>query len=167
MVGGNGEMNGVVDGVNEIILGSQAETRYAPANDRIVVPVQVDDELAVELQKIPQKMAFKIGEVAELLDVKPYVLRYWESEFDFLKPKKSKHNQRMYDRKDVETLFLLKKLLYKDRFSIEGARSAMKRLKKDHTRFKQIRSVKEHVDEAKDKLFDLLDDIADFRNSLK
>lgn len=156
-----------VEPVEEIVLGSHAETRYAPSSDRMVVPVQVDEGLANELQKIPQKMAFKIGEVAELLDVKPYVLRYWESEFDFLKPKKSKHNQRMYERKDVETLFLLKKLLYHDRFSIEGARAAMKKLKKDHTRFKQIRSVKEHVDEAKDKLFDILDDITDFRAMLK
>ncbi len=152
----------------EIHLGStELEKRYAPSNDRLVVPVQVDESLANELKKIPEKMAFKIGEVADLLEVKPYVLRYWESEFDFLKPKKSAHNQRMYTRKDVETLFLLKKLLYVDRFSIEGARSAMKKLKKDHTRFKQIRSVKEHVDEAKDRLFDVLDDIADFRSILK
>lgn len=152
----------------EIIFGSgEVEKRYAPSSDRLVVPVQVDETLANELKSIPDKMAFKIGEVAELLGVKPYVLRYWESEFDFLKPKKSRHNQRMYSRKDVETLFLLKKLLYVDRFSIEGARSAMKRLRKDHVRFKQIRSVKEHVDEAKDRLLDILDDIADFRTMLK
>lgn len=153
---------------DEILFGSaDTEKRYAPSSDRLVAPVQVDESLAKDLHKIPDKMAFKIGEVAELLDVKPYVLRYWESEFDFLRPKKSAHNQRMYSRKDVETLFLLKKLLYVDRFSIEGARSAMKKLKKDHRRFKQIRSVKEHVDDAKDLLFDLLDDIADFRHMLK
>lgn len=152
----------------EILFGSgEVEKRYAPSSDRLAVPVQVDESLANDLKSIPDKMAFKIGEVAELLGVKPYVLRYWESEFDFLKPKKSRHNQRMYSRKDVETLFLLKKLLYVDRFSIEGARAAMKRLKKDHTRFKQIRSVKEHVDEAKDCLLDILDDIADFRTMLK
>lgn len=152
---------------DEIIFGNgEAEKRYAPSHDRLVVPVQVDESLASDLKKIPDKMAFKIGEVADLLGVKPHVLRYWESEFDFLKPKKSAHNQRMYSKKDVETLFLLKKLLYVDRFSIEGARSAMKRLKKDHTRFKQIRSVKEHVDEAKDRLMDILDDIADFRYML-
>lgn len=152
----------------EIVFGhNEVERRYAPSSDRMVVPVQVDETLAGELKKIPDKMAFKIGEVADLLGVKPYVLRYWESEFDFLKPKKSARNQRMYSKKDVETLFLLKKLLYVDRFSIEGARSAMKKLKKDHTRFKQIRSVKEHVDEAKDILFDILDDISDFRTMLK
>ncbi|NCN95482.1 MAG: MerR family transcriptional regulator [Bdellovibrionales bacterium] len=159
-----------MDGSNgqEIHLNSEeVQRRYAPSSDRMVAPVQVDESLAQELKKIPEKMAFKIGEVADLLKVKPYVLRYWESEFDFLKPKKSAHNQRMYSRKDVETLFLLKKLLYVDRFSIEGARSAMKRLKKDHKRFKQIRSVKEHVDEAKDLLLDVLDDIADFKFMLK
>jgi DNA-binding transcriptional MerR regulator len=89
----------------------------------------VDEALKKELNNIPDKMAFKIGEVAELLDIKTYVLRYWETEFDALKPKKSSHNQRMYTRKDVETALFIKKLLYKDRFSIEGARKALRKVK--------------------------------------
>jgi DNA-binding transcriptional MerR regulator len=88
-----------------------------------------DDVLKNDLSQIPDKMAFKIGEVAELLGIKTYVLRYWETEFDALKPKKSNHNQRMYSRRDVEMAFFIKKLLYKDRFSIEGARKALKKLK--------------------------------------
>ena len=89
----------------------------------------VDETLKKDLSEIPDKMAFKIGEVAELLDIKTYVLRYWETEFEALKPKKSNHNQRMYTRKDVETALFIKKLLYRDRFSIEGARKALRKVK--------------------------------------
>src|SRR5687768_14950005 len=86
-----------------------------------------DPELMAEISQIPDKMAFKIGEVAEISGVKTYVLRYWESEFEALRPKKSTQNQRMFTRADVEKVLLIKKLLYKDRFSIEGARKALKR----------------------------------------
>lgn len=88
-----------------------------------------DMELHEDLKRIPEKMAFKIGDVAEIVGVKQYVLRYWETEFDILRPKKSANKQRMYTRKDVETVFLIKKLLYKDRFSIDGANQAIRKLK--------------------------------------
>lgn len=88
-----------------------------------------DDQLLSEIQGIPDKMGFKIGDVADMLSVKQYVLRYWESEFDILKPKKAGNNQRLYTKKDVENAFLIRKLLHRDRFSIEGARAAMKNLK--------------------------------------
>ena len=154
--------------MDEIVLNSaEVEKRYAPAAAMPArVEVEVDSELSSELAKIPDKLAFKIGEVADLLGVKTYVLRYWETEFDVLKPKKSKHNQRMYERKDVENLMLIKKLLYRDRFSIEGARSALKKLKKDNVRVKQIKTIAEHIEEAKDKVFDLLDEIASIRQLL-
>jgi len=71
---------------------------------------------------IPNKLYFKIGEVARLTGVKPYVLRYWESEFTGLGPKKSGTNQRQYRRKDVELVLEIKRLLYEKRFTIEGAR---------------------------------------------
>jgi DNA-binding transcriptional MerR regulator len=79
-----------------------------------------------ELQKIPDQMASKIGDVADLLEVKPYVLRYWEQEFKSLNPKKAANNQRIYSRRDVETVILIKKFLYVDQFSIPGARKALK-----------------------------------------
>ncbi len=88
-----------------------------------------DEKLLQEIQSIPEKMGFKIGEVADLLGIKQYVLRYWETEFDVLKPRKAINNQRYYTKKDVENAFLIRKLLHRDRFSIEGARSAMKELK--------------------------------------
>ena len=146
--------------MEDLVLNSEVEKRYAPSAAQAgPVQVEVDSELEAELSRIPDKLAFKIGEVADLLGVKPYVLRYWETEFEVLKPKKSKHNQRMYERKDVENLMLIRKLLYRDRFSIEGARSALKRLKKDNVRVKQIKTISEHIEEAKDKVLDMLDEI--------
>lgn len=88
-----------------------------------------DDKLLEELKSIPPKMGFKIGEVADLLGIKQYVLRYWESEFEVLKPKKASNNQRYFTRKDVENAYLIRKLLHRDRFSIEGARAALRGLK--------------------------------------
>ena len=71
---------------------------------------------------IPDKLYFKIGEVATLLDVKTHVLRYWETEFSSLKPVKSRTNQRLYRRKDVETALMIKELLYHQGFTIAGAK---------------------------------------------
>src|SRR5450756_2214776 len=72
--------------------------------------------------EIPDKLYFKIGEVSQLLGVEAYVLRYWESEFPGLGPKKSGTGHRLYRRKDVELLLEIKHLLYEKRFTIEGAR---------------------------------------------
>src|SRR5512142_837507 len=75
--------------------------------------------------EIPDKLYFKIGEVSELLGVEPYVLRYWETEFPTLAPKKSGTGHRLYRRKDVELLLRIKHLLYEKRFTIEGARQSL------------------------------------------
>src|ERR1700722_9090547 len=88
-------------------------------------------DLAQIAKMIPDKMAFKIGEVADLAGLKTYVLRYWESEFDALNPQKSAFNQRMYSRRDVETVLLIKKLLYDEKFSIAGAKRKIKELRKE------------------------------------
>lgn len=155
--------------IEEVVLESEVEKRYAPPSrpNQSSVPVEVDQELAADLARIPDKLAFKIGEVAELLNVKPYVIRYWETEFEILRPKKSKHNQRMFERRDIENLMLIRKLLYRDRFSIEGARTALKKLKKDNVRVKQIKTIAEQIDEAKDHLFDLLDEITSIKQMLR
>lgn len=73
--------------------------------------------------EIPNKLYFRIGDVGRLTGIKAYVLRYWESEFPMLRPKKSGTNQRLYRRKDVEMVLEIKRLLYEQRFTIEGARS--------------------------------------------
>ena len=75
--------------------------------------------------EIPDKLYFKIGEVSELLGVEPYVLRYWETEFPVLSPKKSGTGHRLYRRKDVELLLRIKHLLKEKRFTIEGARQSL------------------------------------------
>src|SRR5664279_1107821 len=68
--------------------------------------------------QLPDKLYFKIGEVADLIGVKPHVLRYWESEFSIVKPTKTKSKHRLYRRKDVETLLQIKQLLHDERFTI-------------------------------------------------
>ena len=81
-----------------------------------------------QASEIPDKLYFKIGEVSKILDVKPYVLRYWESEFKTIRPQKSKSNQRLYRKRDVELLVEIKRLLYDERFTIAGARTKLKEI---------------------------------------
>lgn len=74
----------------------------------------------------PGKLYFKIGEVAKIVGVKPYVLRYWETEFSVVKPGKSQSKHRLYRRRDVEALLRIKVLLHDQRFTIEGARKQLR-----------------------------------------
>ncbi|MBI2711843.1 MAG: MerR family transcriptional regulator [Bdellovibrio sp.] len=85
------------------------------------------------------KLYYKIGDVAKLLGVKAYVLRYWESEFSFIHPQKSSTGQRVYKRGDVESLYLIKYLLYTERYSVEGARKRLSELKRTGE-FKEFRN---------------------------
>jgi len=73
----------------------------------------------------PDKLFYKIGEVSKIVGVEPYVLRYWETEFSFLKPRKNKSGQRVYIKKDVELLLTIKRLLYQERYTIEGVRKRL------------------------------------------
>ncbi len=75
--------------------------------------------------EIPDKLYFRIGEVARLVGIKPYVLRFWETEFPSLGPKKSGTGHRLYRRKDVVQALEIKQLLYEKRYTIEGARKFM------------------------------------------
>ncbi len=77
-------------------------------------------------QPIPDKLFFKIGEVAEIAGVEQHVLRYWEDEFDVLKPNKNKSGQRLYQKKDIDQVLEIKQLLYKDKFTIAGAKNKLK-----------------------------------------
>src|SRR5437870_2323777 len=77
---------------------------------------------------IPDKPYFKIGEVAELAGVAPYVLRYWETEFKSIRPEKTRSNQRMYRRRDVETVLSIKRLLYDEGYRIDGAKRKLREL---------------------------------------
>ncbi len=128
--------------------------------------VSTNEELMSAIRSIPSKMAFKIGEVAEMVGVKQYVLRYWESEFDALKPRKSKNGQRVYTRRDVEAALMIRKLLYSDRFSIEGARGALRQLKgrvREEKAWSQVLSNHETVCES---LKSLVSEIRRLRDAL-
>ncbi|HCX90289.1 MAG: MerR family transcriptional regulator [Deltaproteobacteria bacterium CG12_big_fil_rev_8_21_14_0_65_43_10] len=75
---------------------------------------------------IPEKLYFKIKEVSEITGVEPYVLRYWESEFNIINPSRTKSKQRLYRRKDLELILEIKKLLYEKQFTIAGAKKKLK-----------------------------------------
>ncbi|MCX5862368.1 MAG: MerR family transcriptional regulator [Desulfomonile sp.] len=88
---------------------------------------------------IPEKQYFKIGEVSEILDVEPYVLRYWESEFKILKPTRTRARQRLYHKKDLELLVEIKHLLYDEKFTIAGAKKRLQEMKKQVSAEKKAR----------------------------
>ncbi len=81
-------------------------------------------------QIIPDKLFFKIGEVAEIAGLEQHVLRYWEDEFDQLKPTKNRSGQRLYQKKDVEMVLEIQKLLYAEKFTLAGAKQKLKERKK-------------------------------------
>lgn len=80
------------------------------------------ETVARNASEIPNKLFYKIGEVCEITDTQPYVLRFWESEFPQLAPRKNRSGQRVYQRKDIETVIRIKKLLYEEEYTIAGAR---------------------------------------------
>jgi DNA-binding transcriptional MerR regulator len=92
------------------------------AHENIPVPAALE---------IPDKLYFRIGEVARLAGIKPYVLRFWETEFPTLGPKKSGTGHRLYRRKEVELVLEIKRLLYEKRYTIEGARRFLEGAGKD------------------------------------
>src|SRR5438045_6586908 len=78
----------------------------------------------------PVQEFFSIGEVCEITDLKPHVLRYWESQFKFLNPAKNRSGNRVYQRKEIELILLVKHLLYTEKYTIEGARQKVEEHKK-------------------------------------
>ena len=79
-------------------------------------------EVAGAKTGVPDRPFYKIGDVCELTDTQPYVLRFWETEFPQLAPKKSRAGQRIYQKKDVDLVLRIKKLLYEEEYTIAGAR---------------------------------------------
>jgi len=84
-----------------------------------------DATKSADKASVADKRYYRIGEVSEIAGVKPYVLRYWESEFRWMAPQKSRSKQRLYRRRDIDTILLIKKLLYEQRYTIEGARKKL------------------------------------------
>ena len=79
-------------------------------------------------EELSEKRYYRIGEVSRITGVKPHVLRYWESEFRWMAPAKSRSKQRLYRKRDIEIIRLLKRLLYDERFTIAGARKRLKEM---------------------------------------
>ena len=109
---------------------------------------------------IPDKLYFKIGEVSSLLEVQPYVLRYWETEFDVLKPNKAPSRHRLYRREDVELLMEIKRLLYTEGYTIEGARKKLKQRDTDSEEAQPSRRQRETLLRIKNDLISLRDSIS-------
>ena len=92
----------------------------------------------------PERMFYRIKEVCDITGIKPYILRYWEQEFKDLRPIKSSAGQRLYKRKDVETILVIKKLLYEKKYTIDGAK-------------KYLASQKQLVNEIRNDLKEIID----------
>jgi DNA-binding transcriptional MerR regulator len=75
----------------------------------------------------PDKLFYRIGDVSEITGIKPHILRYWEAEFSVLHPRKNEAGQRLYERRDVELIMEIKKLLYEQRYTISGAKKLLAR----------------------------------------
>jgi DNA-binding transcriptional MerR regulator len=91
------------------------------------------------LMDIPDKLYFRIGEVSKLAKIPAYVLRFWESEFPRIRPKRTDAGQRLYSRADIELILKIKMLLYEKKFTIQGARQHLSvRSRKDEASEKQL-----------------------------
>ena len=125
--------------------------------------------------QIPDKLYFKIGEVAEFAGVKPHVLRYWETEFSSFRPTKSRSNQRLYTRKNVELAIHLKDLLHNQGFTIAGARKKLR----EESRKKSVTASVPAIEDADDQMLlplvpgydsrllaEVIDDLRALRDSL-
>lgn len=103
---------------------------------------------------IPDKNYFRIGEVGKILGVEPYVVRYWESEFKTVRPIRTRSDQRLYRKKDVEELLEIKNLLYEEMFTIAGARKRLARIKRGeedpHRTEKKLADIKKGLRELRD-----------------
>jgi DNA-binding transcriptional MerR regulator len=106
-------------------------------------------------QKIPDKLFFKIGEVAKLTGVEQHVLRYWEDEFEVLQPKKNKSGQRFYEKKDIELIFKIQRLLYLERYTIAGAKQKMKASKKKNLQLSLGFDRESYLEQKRDIISDL------------
>ena len=108
---------------------------------------------------LPEKNFFRIGEVSKITGLKPHVLRYWETEFKMIRPLKTRSQQRIYQKRDVELIIKIKRLLYDKKFTIEGARQILKR-EIDNKR-KEDKAPKSKLKETLDNLKEELTDIKD------
>ena len=82
-------------------------------------------EIRESISYLPHKLFYRIGEASKIIGVKPHILRYWETEFPSVKPRKNKSGQRVYVKRDIESLLQVNRLLYQERFTIEGVKKKL------------------------------------------
>ncbi len=113
-----------------------------------------------EKNSFPIKLFYKIGEASRITKLEPYVLRYWETEFPFLKPKKGNSGQRLYQKKDIEIILEIKRLLYNEKFTIEGVRRKLTksylRVSKEPPVQETLNSNRKSLEMVKSRLRDIL-----------
>lgn len=98
---------------------------------------------------VSEKLFYRIGEVSRITGLEPYILRYWETEFPFLRPRKSSSGHRIYTKREIELIFTIKKLLYEEKYTIEGVRKKFGIIKKTG---ENISEKKVESDEVKERL---------------
>lgn len=106
-------------------------------------------EPSPQRRTIPEKLFYKIGEVSSIVQIEPYVLRYWESEFPFLKPRKNKAGQRVYTKKNLELILQIRNLLYNEKYTIAGVRRKFNEnsLKKKNVSIETIEHIRKRLKE--------------------
>ena len=115
-------------------------------------------------RQLPDKLFFRIGEVAEIVGVEPHVLRYWETEFRSVRPTKSRKGQRVYSRRDVDTLLKVKELLYGHRYTIAGAKRRLRGkgvepAETDDPEFKEVKRLRQTLTDLREDISKTLHDI--------
>ncbi len=107
----------------------------------------------------PVQEFFSIGDVCQLTDLKPHVLRYWESQFRFLNPAKNRSGNRVYQRREIELIMLVKHLLYTEKFTIDGARRRIEQYRRTGTLKSEARFALQHetIESLTTALRDILD----------
>jgi DNA-binding transcriptional MerR regulator len=113
--------------------------------------------------QIPDKLYFKIGEVSKLAEVAPHVLRYWESEFSDIKPKRATSRQRLYRREDVELILIIKNLLHTQGYTIAGAR----KLILESNQMSDIKLQNQKAESTASKLNSIKRELIDLKEQLK
>ena len=126
------------------------------------------EDVQSEFSLLPDKMNFKIGEAARLLGIKPHILRYWEEEFALLKPRKFTNNQRLYFKKDMEILILIKSLLYNHNLSVKGVRKHLSKYYYELNSSKKSQSSEpKQASETAEKLKNLIEEIHEIKKTVQ
>lgn len=119
-------------------------------NDKLL-PIETLTKESKQEIKIPDKLYFRISEVSKLTGLEPYVLRYWESEFKLIRPIRTKSKHRLYRRKDLETIFEIKRLLYQEQYTIAGAKKRLEEI------------IREEKKESENTTVSAADEVADYK----